>query len=68
MVQQQRFGGHPLDDQNAHLAIFLELCGTITMNGLDHNVIKLKLFPSSLKDKVRGWFHKFSIGFVDTWG
>ena len=68
MVQQQQFGGHPLEDMNAHLENFFELCGTIKMNGVDHNVIKLKLFPFSLKDKGRGWFHNLSTGSIDTWG
>ena len=27
------------------------------MDGVDHDVIKLKLFPFSLRDKVRSWFH-----------
>ena len=38
------------------------------MNGVDHSAIKLKLFPFSLKDKARSWFHIFSIGYIDTWG
>ena len=53
MVQQQKFGGHSSKDQNAHLSNFLKLCGTIKMNGVDHDVIKLKLFPFSLKEKSR---------------
>ena len=51
--QQQQFGGSPSEDPNRHLSNFLQLCGMIKMNGVDHNVIKLKLFPFSLKDKAR---------------
>ena len=53
MVQQHQFGGSSLEDPNGHLSNFLQLCGTIKMNEVDHNVIKLKLFPFSLRDKVR---------------
>ena len=30
------------------------------MNGVDHNVIKLMLFPFSLKEKAINWFHKLT--------
>ena len=53
MVQQQQFGGDPVKDLNGNLSNFLELCGRIKMNGVDHDVIKLKLFPFSLREKAR---------------
>ena len=38
------------------------------MNGVDHNLIKLKIFPSFLRDKARNWFHNLMSGTIDTWG
>ena len=38
------------------------------MNGVYHNVIKLKLFPFSLRDKARYWFNNLMSGSIDTWG
>ena len=56
MVQQKQFRGHTSEDPNWHISNFLELCDTIKMNGVDHNVIKLRLFPFSLQDKAKNWF------------
>ena len=53
MTQQQQFGGNLAEDPNGQLSYFLQLCGTIKMNIVDHNMIKLKLFPFSLRDKAR---------------
>ena len=68
MVQQQQFGGNPLKDPNGHLSKILQLCGTIKMNGVDHNIIKLKLFPFYLRDKARNWFNNLMPSSIDTWG
>ena len=38
------------------------------MNGVDHNVIKLMLFPFSLKERERNWFHNSTQGSIETWG
>ena len=66
MVQQQQFGGSSSEDPNGHFSNFLQLCVTIKINGVDHNVIKLKRFPFSLRDKARNWFSNLMSGSIDT--
>ena len=52
MVQHHHFGRHLSENHNAHISTFLDLCDTIKMNGVPHDVIKLRFFPFLLKDKV----------------
>ena len=47
-------GGLAREDLNVHLATFLEITNTVKMNGVTEDVIKMRLFPFSLKDKARG--------------
>ena len=67
MVQQQQFGGLPSEDPNNQLSSFLELCDTVKYNGVPHDTIKLQLFPFSLRDKARTWFHALPKGSIETW-
>ena len=67
MVQQNQFIGHPSEDPNEHLGKFLRTKNTVKMNGVNPNVIKLQLFPFSLRDTTASWFESLSSGLVRNW-
>jgi len=67
MVQQSQFGGTPLEEPNLHLSVFLEVCETLKLNGVSSDVIRLRLFPFLLRDKVLAWLHSLPSGCITTW-
>ena len=52
LVQQNQFTGHPNEDPNEHMGRFLRMANIVKLNGVNPYVIKLQLFPFSLKDIV----------------
>ena len=67
MVQQHQFTGHPTEDPNEYLGRFLRMANTVKLNGVRPKVIKLHLFPFSLRDIVATWYESLPYGLVDTW-
>ena len=67
MVQQHQFTGHPTEDLNEHLGRFLRMANTVKLNGVRPKVIKLHLFPFSLRDTAVTWYESLPYGSVDTW-
>ena len=68
MIQTSiQFGGMPDDDPNAHIANFLEIYDTFKHNGVSLDAIRLRLFPSSLKDKAKSWLTSLPSGSITTW-
>ena len=67
MVQQHQFTGHPTEDPNEHLGRFLRMANTVKLNGVRPEVIKLHLFPFSLRDTAATWYESLPYGSVDTW-
>ena len=67
MVQQAQFSRSPLDDPNIHLAMFLEICDIVKMNGVTEDTIRLRLFPFSLSDKARGWLQSLQSRIITSW-
>ena len=66
MVQASSFCGKPNEDANAHLQNFLELCKTVTIQGVTANAIRLRLFPFSLLGKAKQWVYQNKEA-VSTW-
>ena len=50
MVQQHQYIGHPSEDPNEHMGRFMWMENTVKLNGARPGVIKLRLFPFSLRD------------------
>ena len=67
MVQQHQYTGHPSEDPNEQMGRFLGMANTVRLNGVRPEVIKLQLFPFSLRDVVATWFESLSYGLVNNW-
>ena len=67
MVLQHQFTGHPTEDPNEHLGRFLRMENTVKLNGVNPEVIKLHLFPLSLRDIAATWYESLPYGSIDTW-
>ena len=67
MAQENQFTGHPTEDPNKHMGRFLRMANTVKLNGVRPEVIKLQLFPFSLRDIIATWFESLSYGSVNTW-
>ena len=67
MVQDHQFTGHPSEDPNEHMGRFMRMSNTVKLNGVRLEVIKLQLFPFSLRDVAATWFDSLPVGSVNTW-
>ena len=59
LVQQNQFSGSPTEDPNLH--ILARLSGTLKTN---QEVVRLHLFPISLRDRASAWFHSLEVGSI----
>ncbi|XP_073049527.1 uncharacterized protein [Primulina eburnea] len=67
MVQLNQFGGAATADPHLHLRTFLEITDTVKINGVSDEIIRLRLFPFSLRDQARSWLQSLPLGSITTW-
>ena len=67
MVQQHQFTRRSSEDPNEHMRRLLRLANTVKLNGVRPKVIKLQLFPFSLRDVVATWYESLPVGSVSNW-
>ncbi|XP_050890546.1 uncharacterized protein LOC127095951 [Lathyrus oleraceus] len=67
VVQQNQFSSTPTDDPNLHLSVFVQYADTVKTNGVSPKVIRLRLFPFSLRDKARSWLQYLPSNSITIW-
>ncbi|KAL4387708.1 hypothetical protein GQ457_09G017240 [Hibiscus cannabinus] len=62
-----QFGGTSNENARQHLKSFLEICNSFKIHGVSNDVLKLKLFPYSLRDKAKTWLNNLQPGSLQSW-
>ena len=53
LVMKDQFSGTPNEDAASHLNTFVESCDMQKKKDVDNDVVKMKLFPFSLRDSAK---------------
>ena len=53
LVMKDEFSGIPSEDVASHLNNFIDLCDMQRKKDVDNDIVKLKLFPFSLRDRAK---------------
>ena len=64
MVQQHQYTRHPSKDPNEHLERFLRKANIVKLNEVNPDVIKLHMFPFSLRNTTTSWFESLQYGSI----
>jgi hypothetical protein len=67
LVMKEQFSGVSTDDAAAHLNNFVELCEMQKYKDVDGDIIKLKLFPFSLRGRAKDWLLSLPRNSIDSW-
>src|SRR5215216_7042896 len=66
LVMKDQFSGTPNEDVVSHLNTFVELCDMQNKKYVDNDVVKMKLFPFSLRDFAKNWFSSLPRNSIDS--
>jgi hypothetical protein len=67
LVMKEQYSGVSTDDATAYLNNFVELCEMQKYKDVYGDIIKLKLFPFSLRVRAKDWLLSLPRNSIDSW-
>ena len=67
MLNKIQFHGLPIENLNAHLTSFIEVCDIVKYNGVIEEGLILRLFPLSLSDRDKHWLTSQPLDSITSW-
>src|SRR3954451_18065597 len=67
LIMKEKFSGISTEDDASHLNNFVELCEMQKYRDIDSNIVKLKLFPFSLRGRAKDWLLSLPGNSIDSW-
>ena len=67
LVMNDQFSGNTNEDAASHLNIFVKLCDMQKKKDVDNDVVKMKLFLFSLRDRAKNLFSSLPHNSINSW-
>src|SRR5664279_537137 len=67
LITREQFGGSAMEDASMHLHDFVEICDMQKFKNVESDILKLKLFPFSLRGKAKEWLHSLPTDSINSW-
>ena len=62
LITREQFGGSAMEYASMHLHDFVEICDMQKFKNVESDILKLNLFPFSLRGKAKEWLHSLPTG------
>ena len=67
LICKEQFGGSASENASMHLHDFCEICDLQKFKNVENDIVKLKLFPFSLRGRANDWLLSLPTGSINSW-
>jgi hypothetical protein len=67
LIVKDQFSGSASEDASMYSHNFCEICDMQKFKNVENDIVKLKLFPFSLRGKAKDWLRSLPNGSINSW-